>query len=121
MFALIRLLGVAVVALGITFLLSPKILKKYIAFWMQGKWLYIGSIISILFGIIFLSVASQCRLRVVMVILGIWSLIKGVILSIAGLEKARSMFLWWDKRSPIAIRLVAIIAIGIGILILYSI
>ncbi|MFC1624530.1 hypothetical protein ACFL28_04385 [Candidatus Omnitrophota bacterium] len=121
MLLLVKLLGIVIVVMGVIFLLSPKMLKRYISFWKQGKRLRIGGIINILFAIVFLRVASQCRLRGVITTLGIWSLIKGLALSTRGLEKAKSMLLWWDKRPPLAIRLIALLCIGIGALILYSI
>jgi len=121
MLGLLRLFAIAIVVMGAGFLLNPNLLKSYIAFWRQRKRLYMGAVISLLFGILCLSVASQCKLRGVIVVLGIWSLIKAVMLSTIGVEKAMAMLDWWGKRPTTASRFMGLVAMGIGVLILYSI
>ncbi|MBU4313109.1 MAG: hypothetical protein KJ706_10405 [Candidatus Omnitrophica bacterium] len=95
-------------------------MKDYVAFWKQGKRLLVGGIVNILLGILFLKVASQCRIPGVITAMGIISLIKGIALVIRGPEKAKAMLDYWANKSPKAMRLFAILAIAIGLLMLRS-
>lgn len=120
MVILVRIFGILIVVMGIIFLVSPKIMKQYIAFWKQQRRLYAGGIFSLLFGVIFLLAALQCRLAWVIIVLGIWAIIKGVLLLTLGLKRINAYLNWWFERSLSAIRLLAIIAIAFGVLIIYS-
>ena len=120
MVILVRLFGIAIVVMGIVFLANPKALKQYMAFWRHQKRLYIGGILSLLFGVIFLLAAAQCRLAGVIVVLGVWAIIKGVLLFTLGQKRLNAYLDWWLKRSTSAARLLGIIALVLGILVIYS-
>ncbi|UCH12304.1 MAG: hypothetical protein JSW18_05680 [Candidatus Omnitrophota bacterium] len=120
MVILVRLFGIVIVVMGIIFLLNPKALKQYIAFWRQQKRLYVGGILSLLFAVIFLLGASQCRLAWVIVIFGIWALIKGVLLFTLGQKRLNAYLDWWLGRPISIVRLLGIVALALGILIIYS-
>lgn len=120
MVILVRVLGILIAAVGIIFLINPNAMKKYIAFWVKGKRLYKGGILSILIGIILLLASPQCKLVWFVVLIGIWSLIKGVILLALGPEKWASTINWWTTRPPVALRLLSLVAIAFGILLIYS-
>jgi len=121
MLILIRLLAIAIVVMGVIFLLNPKALKSYAGFWKQGKRLYVGAVINILFAIIFLSSASQCRISGVMLVMGIMSLIKGIYLLILGPEKMKAKLDWWIQKPPGAARIMALVVIAMGALLIYAI
>ena len=121
MLVLIRLLAIVMVVIGVIFLLNPKSLKSYAAFWKLGKRLYVGAVINILFAIIFLSSAAQCRISGVILVMGIMSLIKGIYLFILGPEKMKAKLDWWIQKPPGAARIMAIIVIAMGALLIYSI
>ena len=80
MVGLIKLLAFVILAMGGLFLINPDILKKYVVFWGKGSRIRIGAVISLIFGIIFLMSVSQCRVGLVLTIMGIISLIKGIFL-----------------------------------------
>ncbi len=119
MLILVRLIGIVIVGMGVTFLLSPKLYRRYMAFWEQGRRLYSGGILSILIGVVLLLAASGCKLVGVILTLGILCLVKGIMLTL-GQEKMKSMLKWWQGRSLLALRLIALIAIAFGALLLYS-
>ena len=89
-------------------------------FCVKGKRLYIGCIFRILIGIIFLSAASQSRIAWVIVTVGILALIGGLTFFILGLERVKTMLSWWHGRSLLVLRILALLAIAVGALILYS-
>lgn len=120
MVILVKLFGLIIVVLGVIFMIRPDAMKKYIAFWVKGKRLYAGGILSILIGIIALLAASQCKLVWFVVLIGILALIKGVLLFALGPEKWISKLNWWTTRSPAFLRLYSLMPITIGILLIYS-
>ena len=120
MVILVKLFAIAIVVLGVVFLLSPKAIKQYMNFWAKGKNYYLAGILSILFSIVFLLAASQCKLPLVVAVLGIWSLIKGIVILVRGPEKLKSMIDWWMKRPIGVLRLTGFLALAIGVLLIYS-
>lgn len=120
MLVLVKFIGIFIVSMGITILLSPSTMKKIIIFWKQGKRLYAAGILRLLIGIILLLAASQCRLVGVVVWLGILTLIGGIIIFALGLQKIKSFLDWWSKKPPLLLRLWGVIALAIGALLIYS-
>ena len=120
MVILVKLFAIAMVVLGVVFLLSPKALKQYLNFWAKRKNFYLAGILSILFSVVFLLAASQCRLPWVVAVLGIWALIKGIVILVRGPEGLKSMVDWWMKRPIGVLRLTGLLALAIGVLLSYS-
>ncbi|MCK4463936.1 MAG: hypothetical protein KAU58_06460, partial [Candidatus Omnitrophica bacterium] len=115
-----RLFGIVILVMGTIFLVKKDALKQYLSYWKQEKRIRIGGIIAIPFGIIFLLAASQCRLTWLIAVLGIWSIIKGVLLLTLGQEKINTYLDWWLNRPTSRTRLLSLIAIAFGILIIYA-
>lgn len=120
MLILVRIIGIVMVGMGVMYLLKPKTLKQFVAFFEKGRRLYIAGILRIVIGVILLAAASQCRLVGVVLALGVLALIGGIVIFILGLERIKSMLNWWNKRSPLVLRLVALVALALGALLLYS-
>lgn len=120
MLVLVRLVGMILVAVGIVFLLSPKRIRQWIVFCEKGVRPYIMGALRILVGIFFLLAAPQSRVVWVIVTIGILALLGGITIFILGLERFRSMLRWSQGRSLSVLRLIALLAIAIGVLILYS-
>ncbi|MGB2630295.1 MAG: hypothetical protein WBD24_06790 [Candidatus Omnitrophota bacterium] len=116
----VKLFGIVIVVVGIIFLMNPKTLKQYMSFWKQEKRLRIGGIVAILFGAIFLIAASQCRLAWLITILGIWAIIKGVLLLTLSQKKIYAFLDWWVERPISGIRFLGLIALAFGALVFYS-
>ncbi|KPK38997.1 MAG: hypothetical protein AMJ78_09145 [Omnitrophica WOR_2 bacterium SM23_29] len=121
MLILVKLIGIVIVAMGIIFLLNPEAMKRVINYWGQGKRLYLVGILRLLIGVVLLLSASQCRLVGAIVTLGILVLLGGIIIFALGLEKVKSILDWWDKKPLSVLRLLALIALAIGALLLYSV
>ena len=121
MVILVRLLGIFVVIFGVIYLSNPNnIIKPYMAFWLVGKRLYMGAVLSFLIGIILLLAASQCAVTWFVALFGILGIIKGIVLFVLGQEKAKSWVNWWTERPITFLRLHALIAIIIGTLLICS-
>jgi len=120
MLILVKLIGIVIVCFGLIFLLKPQTMKNYMSFWVTGKRIYMGALINILIGIVFLLGASQCRLVGFIIAVGIMSLLKGIILFISGPERLKSMLRFWSEKPAAVVRLMALIAIAFGALLIYS-
>jgi len=121
MVALVKFLGIFIACFGAAYFINPGMIKQYMAFWKKGKRLYMGGALSLLIGIILLLAASQCRWRGLIVAFGILSVAKGIWLVITPPEKLISMLDWWAKRPITFLRVHALFAVIIGVLLIYSV
>ena len=121
MIAFVKFLGIFIVGFGVAFFINPSIIKRYMAFWMSKKRLYLGAALALLIGIIFLLAAPQCRWRGFIVVFGILSLIKGICLFAFSQEKLIACMDWWAKRPIAFLRGYAVFAITLGVLLIYSV
>ena len=121
MLILVRLVGMILAAIGIVFLLSPKRMRQWMVFCEKGLRPYMMGAVRILVGIVFLLAAPQSRVVWVIVTIGILALLGGITIFILGLERMSSMLQWWRGRSLPVLRLIALLAIALGVLILYSV
>lgn len=120
MVILIKLIGIIIALVGIIFLFCPKALRQLIAFFKQGKRLYWVGTLRLLFGVILLLGATQCRVVWVVIAMGVLFLVAGVLIFALGLEKLRSVIDWWDKKSLVVLRLLGVVALALGVLLIYS-
>ena len=116
---LIRLLGAVIVVMGFIFGIKPEVFQKYVKFWNSRKRIVIGGIISFLFGVVFLLSASRCRVPAVITILGIWAIIKGIILFVLKERRLSTYLEWWSKKPLSVMRLIGIISLAFGILVIW--
>lgn len=121
MLFLVRLTGIAIAGLGISFLLEPRLFEKVVSFLFEPRKVRMTGIIKMLIGLIFLMVAPRCEVSGTIAILGLLELTVGVIISIFGLVKANTIIKWWSKRPLVTKRLVAVLYFTIGSLIVYSV
>jgi len=107
--------------MSIILIIKPKVIKQLFAFFMKGKRIYLAAVLRLLIGVILLIAASpQCKSTWVIITLGIFFLIAGVMIFALGLEKTKSILNWWNNKPLIVLRLVSLIPIAIGILLLYA-
>jgi len=120
MLILVKLFGVLIAVMGIIFFVSPKAFKQYISYWKQEKRLRIGGVATIIFGVVFLIAASQCRLVWFITVLGIWSIIKGVLLLTIGQKKIYAYLDCWLDKPILTTRFLSLIVLAFGVLVIYS-
>ena len=94
--------------------------KNYISFWNDEKRLKAGGVGALLFGILFLVAAPQCRIVWLIVLLGIWSVIKGILLIVINPKKIFGYFDRMSNMPALVMRCLSIAVIAFGILLIYS-
>jgi len=117
---LIELIGIFITSMGIMILLNPKLAKKMLIFWRQGRNVYLGGLIRIVLGIIFLYYAPYARLPQVIFALGVLAFLGGLLIFILGLEKTRAIIDRMEKKSEFSLRLFSLFLLIFGALIIYS-
>ncbi|MEA3328866.1 MAG: hypothetical protein U9Q08_03960 [Candidatus Omnitrophota bacterium] len=124
MVTLVRLFGVVMVACGVIFLISPDLMKKYIDFWTGArgiKRIYAGGVLSLLIGIFMLFAASECSVPEFVIFIGIWGIVKGIVLFIlGGLKKLAPIFNWYTTRKLVVLRIMAFLVLTLGTLLICS-
>ena len=117
---IIRGLGIVIVVVGIVYLLRPDVMKWLMGFFKQGKRIYFAGLIRLALAVIFLLGARECKHFWVIFAFGILFLIGGVLIFILGPEKLRRILDWYQKQSVLLLRVLAVIALAIGAIIIYS-
>ncbi len=118
---LVKLVGMILAAVGIVFLLSPKRMRQWMVFCEKGVRPYMMGVLRILVGVVFLVAAPRSRVVWVIVTIGILALLGGITIFLLGRERFKSMLRWSEARPLPVLRLIALLAVAIGVLILYSI
>jgi amino acid transporter len=116
----IKIVGIVIVFLAALFLLKPDIMKSVLNFFKQGKRLYFVGLTRLVLAIVFLLAARECDITWVIVVFGILFLISGLSIFMIGAEKLRSMLDWFQNKSALFLRAMAVITLAIGAIIIYS-
>ncbi|MBN3038072.1 MAG: hypothetical protein JW869_01485 [Candidatus Omnitrophica bacterium] len=120
MVALVKLLGILILAAGVVFFVRQDLMKKSWSLAVKKNNLYVCAVISILFGIVMLLAASRCQVRWYVILMGIIALLKGIGIIVLGPDKMKDRIKWLSSRSAGILRLFAISALVIGGLLIYA-
>ncbi len=121
MLVLVRLFALICIGIGIVFAFDPKKVKGVIAYFEEGKKLYMVGVIRLAIATILLLTASQSMLTGIVAGIGILFLIGGVSIFAIGLRRSKKLCENWRQKPLTNLRLLAIVPIAIGILLLYAV
>ena len=107
--------------MGIANFINPKIAKSLMAYFQKGNRIYLAGAIRILFGVVLLLAAPDCRLILVIYALGLLIAIAGCLIFIIKPEKIKAMLNKMSAKPDSFVRMLMIMAIAVGALILYSV
>ena len=116
----VKIIGIVIVALALAYLLKPEIMEYLMEFFKEGKRIYLAGLIRVVLAIVLLVAARGCDSPRMVVFFGILFLISGLLTFIIGPERAKSIINWYQGQSPLVLRLLALIALVIGVAIIYS-
>ncbi|MFA5119450.1 MAG: hypothetical protein WC695_11495 [Candidatus Omnitrophota bacterium] len=120
MMIFVKSIGILITFMGTMILLNPKIARKMMGFWRQGKHMYIGGLVRLMLGIIFLYYAPAARAPQLLSGLGVLALAGGLLIFIVGIKKIKAILDWWDKKPESFLRLLSLFVIVFGVLIIYA-
>ena len=116
----IKIVGIVILIAAIVYLLKPGVMKWLLEFFKKGKRIYFAGLIRFALAVVFLVAARECKHSWVIFAFGILFIISGLLIFILGLEKLKSIIDWYQKQSVLLLRVVAVIALAIGAVIIYS-
>ena len=117
---LVKIVGVVIITAAIVYLLKPGVMKWLMEFFKQGKRIYFAGLIRLVLAVVFLLAATQCSRPKVIAGFGILFLISGLLIFMLGLEKLKAILDWYQKKTDLFLRVIALIALAIGAVIIYS-
>ena len=118
MVGIVKLMGVVMVVFSTIYLVKPAGMKKAMNYMLKEKRLYLGGVLSILIGIIFITAAADCDIPWLIVLMGILALVKGLAIFILGREKIILLAESLMKKPPKALRSLVVVKLALGILII---
>ena len=116
----IKTLGILIALVGIIYFLRPDVMKWLMEFFKKGKRIYFAGLIRFALAVVFLVAARECKHSWVIFAFGILFIISGLLIFMLGLEKLKSIIDWYQKQSVLLLRAIAVIALAIGGVIIYS-
>ncbi len=119
--ALVKLAGIFMVAFGAVFLARVSAMKEVVKFWATKNHLYFGGLFSIVIGILFLVAASNCRVFWLVVLIGIISIIKGVLIFTPFRSRCISLSKQIADGPASKIRFMAAFLVAVGVLVIYAV
>ena len=117
---LVKLVGVAIVAMGAVYLVKPALMKEVMNLVKKERKLYLLGVLNILIGIIFLMAAPDCTLPWLVVLVAILALVKGTVALFLGPEKIIPLLELWLKKPAKTLRAIAIMLLVVGVLMVYA-
>jgi len=116
---LIRIIGILIILVGVVFLLRAELFREVLNFFKGGKRVYIAGVLRMVLAVLFLVGATQCRIPKGIIVIGVLVLLSSFMIFTLKLDKLKAMIEWWQKRSSIILRIIALIAVAFGALIVY--
>jgi hypothetical protein len=116
----IKIIGIVFVIMAIVSLLKPNFVKRVIGFFKEGKRVYIAALGRLILAVVFLLSARECRQFWVILAFGILFLISGLLVFVIGAERLKPKLGWFQSKSAVFIRVMAVIILVIGAVIIYS-
>ncbi len=116
----IKIIGVVFVCVALVYLLKPDVLKKMLEFFKQGKRIYFAGLIRFALAIVFFVGARECKHPWVIFAFGILFIIGGLLIFILKPEKIRRILDWYQKQPVLILRVIAVIALAVGAIIIFS-
>jgi hypothetical protein len=116
----IQIVGLVIAAIGIAFMIKPGAMNRIIEFFKKGKRLYIAAPVRLAFAVVFLLGARECKHFWVIFAFGILFLITGIMVLLLGPKRLIPVLEWWLKQPTLLLRLMALIALALGVVIIIS-
>ena len=116
----VSVIGVLAAVIGLMGLVQPRRIADIVEYWHGPTrfWLAIG--VRLVMGTVMLIAAPECRLPVVVRVIGIIAIVAAVILLFIGQKRLDAFIAWWLARPPNVIRISAVFAMAFGVLIIWS-
>ncbi len=116
----IKAIGTFIVLMGLIYLIKPMLFRTVIAFFSRGSRLYLAALLRFALAIVFFWGARKCDMKWVIIAFGLIFLLSGILIFMLGLNKAKAILSWYLEQPVFMLRIIAIVALGVGLIIVYA-
>jgi len=116
----ITAIGIIYVIFGVVYFIRPDYARAVIDFFKAGKRIYIGGIIRLVLGALLIYAAQNALVPWVPRAIGILAVAGGITIYALGIGRVHAMMDWWKGLSDNRLRIIAVVAELVGILLIYS-
>jgi uncharacterized protein YjeT (DUF2065 family) len=116
----VKIIGIVIFSLAIVYLLKPDVMKYLMEFFTTGRRIYIVGLVRFVLAVVFLLAARECDVTWVVILFGILFLLSGLLTFVLGPERAKSIVGWFQNQPLSVLRILALVALAIGVAIIYS-
>ena len=120
MTAAVVILGVLAVVIGVAAAANPATFRRMLDLVRTRTGLYIVSLLRLVFGVLLILAAPQCRASGWVLAFGVLYLAGGVIGPLLGIERVAVWVDWWRRRPDSVIRVWSVAALGLGAFFIYA-
>lgn len=117
---IIKSIGILIAVIGVVLVTMPQLALHFIAFAKQGKRVYIGGVVRIVFGGLLIWASPVATIMWIPLVLGIIMVIAGILIFVLGVEKIHRVLTWWETKDEQFRRGWAVAAAVIGVILIYS-
>lgn len=118
---LASLVGLTIAAIGVLGLVAPTVLLDAFRSAQTGLGLYVVAAVRVAFGLFLIGAAAASRLPRTLRVLGVVIIVAGIMTPFVGVERTRAILDWWSAQGTTFMRSWAVIALLLGLFILYAI
>ena len=115
------ILSLFIAALGALGMVSPMRLLNIVRHFQSQAGIYAAAALRIILGVALFLAAPTSRAPEIVRIVGIITLVAGLITPLFGLERFRRLLVWWSARGPAFMRVWAGFALAFGLLLAYAV
>jgi len=116
----VALAGLALAGLGAVSAAVPRQFHRLLFLAKQRRWLNLGMLLRILVGVLMIAAAPAARLPRFVLVVGILTLLSGLLSPLLGHDRLLRMAEWWARRPDRLVRLWGLVALALGILMVYA-
>ncbi len=120
MVVLVGLIGLALAVIAGLVLLSPAGSRRLLTLTKQRRWINVAILLRIVIGLVLIAAARQTGLPGFILVLGVIILLSGLLAPLLGYDRLLAFADWWANRPASLIRVWALLALFLGLLLLYS-
>jgi len=117
---LIRVIGTAIVCIGLAYLIWPQILRTSMRFFSKGSRLYLAGLVRFALAIVFVMGSRHCGIKWVILIFGLIFLLSGLLIFVLGIKRAKNIITWYLEQRDFIFRIIAGIVLAVGFIIVYA-
>lgn len=117
---IITAIGIIYVVLGVLFFVKPQTIRSFIDFAKVGKRVYIGGVVRIIIGVLLLWATPKAAFPWAPGIIGVLVVVSGILTYVIGLQRVYAILNWWYGLDDNKLRIMAVAAAVLGVLLIYS-